>query len=61
MVECLCGRRWFIFLITVVRKILNLKGPLEQSLKGSKEVSYANMWGRALQGVDSKCKGPERE
>lgn len=46
MLGCMCGRGWFVCLITVVRRILNIKGPLERRLEGSEEVCYTNIWWR---------------
>lgn len=30
---CVCGRWWFVFLITAVRKILNMNGHWSKNLK----------------------------
>lgn len=42
----------------MIKKIFTMMGILEQRLRGSERVSYANILGKVFQGVDSKCKGP---
>lgn len=54
----MCGRRGVVFLITVVRKILNMKGPLEQRPEGSGEVSHANVWGRSITRSEEQVQRP---
>ena len=54
----MCGRGWFVFLITLVRKILNRKRPLETRSKGSEEVNNANIWGKSITRSKEQVKRP---